>query len=118
MVSRLLHRCGLYLGPEQHLMPATPDNADGYMENTGFVAINDEILIKLGGSWGNPPMLPVDWVEEEAAQCIRAKSQALLQEFQGREPWGWKDPRNSLTLPFWMSICPGVKVVICLRHPS
>ncbi|UCD38408.1 MAG: tetratricopeptide repeat protein, partial [Fidelibacterota bacterium] len=31
--------------------------------------------------------------------------------------WGWKDPRASLTLPFWKSLLPELKVVICLRNP-
>jgi SAM-dependent methyltransferase len=34
-----------------------------------------------------------------------------------RAPWGWKDPRNSLTVPFWRQLIPGLKVVVCLRNP-
>jgi hypothetical protein len=41
----------------------------------------------------------------------------LLREFVGREWWGWKDPRNCLTLPFWQGFFPGMKTVVCLRHP-
>jgi len=33
------------------------------------------------------------------------------------EPWGWKDPRNSLTLELWQSLFPDLKVVVCLRNP-
>lgn len=36
-----------------------------------------------------------------------------------RQPvWGWKDPRNSLTLPFWNALLPDLKVLVCLRHPQ
>ncbi len=31
--------------------------------------------------------------------------------------WGWKDPRTSLTLPFWRKLIPGLKVLNCLRNP-
>ena len=29
--------------------------------------------------------------------------------------WGWKDQRNSLTLPFWEDLLPGLKTVIVVR---
>jgi hypothetical protein len=32
--------------------------------------------------------------------------------------WGWKDPRNSITMPFWRSLLPDAKVVICVRNPA
>jgi hypothetical protein len=31
-------------------------------------------------------------------------------------PWGWKDPRNSITLPFWLDIFPGARVIHVRRH--
>jgi hypothetical protein len=32
-------------------------------------------------------------------------------------PWGWKDPRNTFTLPFWLDIFPEAKVIHIFRHP-
>lgn len=32
-------------------------------------------------------------------------------------PWGWKDPRNTFTLPLWLDIFPGAKVIHIYRHP-
>ena len=55
MVARLLHACGLDLGPESDLMPPAPDNPDGFWENLSFVAMNDELLNELGGAWDWPP---------------------------------------------------------------
>lgn len=37
-----------------------------------------------------------------------------LARFDG--PWGWKDPRNSLTLPIWKRIFPDVRVLV-IRKP-
>lgn len=31
-------------------------------------------------------------------------------------PWGWKDPRNTFTLPFWLDIFPDAKVIHIYRH--
>lgn len=31
-------------------------------------------------------------------------------------PWGWKDPRNTFTLPFWLDIFPNAKVIHICRH--
>ena len=32
-------------------------------------------------------------------------------------PWGWKDPRNTFTLSFWLDIFPEAKVIHIFRHP-
>lgn len=31
-------------------------------------------------------------------------------------PWGWKDPRNTYTLPVWLDIFPEAKVIHIYRH--
>ncbi len=31
-------------------------------------------------------------------------------------PWGWKDPRNTYTLPIWLDIFPEAKVIHTYRH--
>lgn len=116
-VAQLLYKCGLYLGPEDDLFAAGPANPDGYWENKHFVAINRQILEVYGGGWDLPPYMPEGWHEEEALRPLREEAGQLLGEFEGGEPWGWKDPRNCLTLPFWTSLLPDAKVVVCLRNP-
>lgn len=32
------------------------------------------------------------------------------------EPWGWKDPRNTFTLPLWLEVFPSAKVLHITRH--
>jgi hypothetical protein len=117
MVAHLLHECGLYLGPETDLIPPTPDNPDGHWENKKFVDLNDQILHLFGGGWDCPPALPVSWEQEGKLSPLKEKAESLLQEFVGREPWGWKDPRNCLILPLWLQLLPELKVVLCLRNP-
>lgn len=36
--------------------------------------------------------------------------------FRVTEPWGWKDPRNTFTLPFWLHIFPKARVIHITRH--
>lgn len=117
MVTRLLHICGLYLGSDDDLMPAKKDNPGGYWENLKFVGLNDEILNELGGGWDHPPPSSNDWIYNPAYAHLVKKGEVILSEFRGRSLWGWKDPRNSLILPFWLKLRPGLKVIHCVRNP-
>jgi GT2 family glycosyltransferase/glycosyltransferase involved in cell wall biosynthesis len=116
MVARLLHACGLYLGPKNELMPAQADNPDGFWEHLGFVALNDELLSELGGAWDLPPKADQD-VKHPRLEPLRTKAQVLIEGFDSAKVWGWKDPRNSLTLPFWQDLLPGLKTLIMVRNP-
>jgi hypothetical protein len=128
LVANLLRLCGLYLGEEQDLMPATTDNESGYWENEKIRILNDQILRELGGTWDFPPVAADGWAESERFTSLRVKAETLLQEFRDHEPWGWKDPRscltlsfwanlNSLTVPFWYGFGSQLKVVLCIRNP-
>ena len=116
MVTRLLHGCGLYLGPKDALMPPQADNPDGFWEHLGFVALNDELLNALGGAWDLPPKANEN-LSDDRLDPLRMKARLLIEGFQSGQIWGWKDPRNSLTLPFWEDLLPGLKTLIIVRNP-
>ena len=116
MLTRLLHVCGLELGPESELMPAQADNPDGFWEHLRFVALNDEVLNALGGAWDLPPRSDEDF-SDARLDPLRMKAKLLIEEFDSASAWGWKDPRNSLTLPFWKSILPELKTLVIVRNP-
>jgi GT2 family glycosyltransferase/glycosyltransferase involved in cell wall biosynthesis len=116
MLTRLLHSCGLYLGPENELMPAQADNPDGFWEHLGFVALNDELLNELGGAWDLPPKVDEDF-KHPRLDPLRLKARLLIEGFDPSSIWGWKDPRNSLTLPFWQDLLPGLKTLIIVGNP-
>lgn len=109
MVAKLLHAAGLYLGPETDLLP-------GLRENKRFNNINQRILKRLGGSWDDPPAAPETWTAP-ALGDFRTEAEELLASFADREPWGWKDPRSCLTLPFWQGFLNPLSVVIIVRNP-
>jgi GT2 family glycosyltransferase len=116
MVTRLLHRCGLELGPESDLMPPQADNPDGFWEHLGFVALNDELLTELGGAWDLPPGAD-ESLASSRLDPLRLKARLLIERFDSASVWGWKDPRNSLTLRFWQELLPGLKILIVVRNP-
>jgi len=117
MITRLLHRCGLYLGDEGDLLGAAPDNPEGYWENVHFKELNERILDALGGGWDLPPVVSEGWERQPELASLRNEAARLVHGFREIDWWGWKDPRTSLTIPFWKSFFPDLKVVICLRNP-
>lgn len=117
MVALLLAECGLYLGPEDDLMLPAPDNPAGFGENLRFVELNEQLLAEVGGDWDCVPEARPGWLESNSATELQAHAEELVHEFAGLEPWGWKDPRNSITLPFWERITGPIEVVVCVRDP-
>lgn len=118
MIANLLHACGLDLGPEKDFLPPAPNNPEGFFESRSFLRLNDAILKELGGSWDDPPRLDdADWENGPDIRRLYERAGDLVRRFDGREPWGWKDPRNCLTLPLWRKLLPAMKVLICVRNP-
>jgi len=117
MVARLLNLCGLYLGEDSDLKGVGPDNPDGFWENSEFRNINEEILRKLGRGWDLPFSVAAGWELQPQMTPLRDIASTVIEPFKYSEPWGWKDPRNSLTLPFWKNLLTNLRVVVCLRDP-
>lgn len=117
MIARLLHQCGLYLGPEQELLGAHGGNPEGHFEHTGFLKIDDALLQHLGGSWDAPPEFRPGWESDASLKELLAEARALLATFAGKRTWGWKEPRTTILLPFWKSLVPNLRFVICVRSP-
>lgn len=116
LMARLLNLSGLYLGRESELLGAGPDNPEGHWEHEGLMQVNEELLAECGGGWDYPPVPPAF---DDVARTARFVPRALahLAGFAGHSHWGWKDPRNSLTLPFWRHLVDPIHVVVCVRHP-
>lgn len=124
LTARLLNLAGVYLGPEEDLLTRTgiPVNPRGFWEHRGLSRINQRILSRLGGSWSEPPPLPSGWEASKELASEREDARALLaRTFGGHALWGWKDSRNSLTMPFWRPLVEELgceaRYVICLRNP-
>ncbi|NIW80243.1 MAG: sulfotransferase family protein, partial [Calditrichae bacterium] len=117
MVSRVLNLAGLYLGADEKIMPPAPENQEGFWEHLDIVAINEEVLASIGAAWDFIPEFESGWETADALNSLYERAREILQPFEKQEFWGWKDPRNSITLPFWKHLLPDVKVILCVRHP-
>lgn len=125
MVTRILNLCGLSLGHTRDLLDPDSgllninrrDNPQGYWENTHFVLINNAILEQFGGNIYVPPILEPGWTQDERLAPLRQQARDLLAGFDPNTAWGWKDPRNTLTLPFWHELVPDLRLIVCVRNP-
>ena len=116
MITRMLNLCGMDLGAPQDMMPASPDNPEGYWEHNWFTHANNIILDRFAGAWDIVPEYPDNWQELAALLEVKAEAERRFAQFGGKV-WGWKDPRNSITMAFWRQFAPQMKVLVCLRNP-
>lgn len=117
-VTRALHALGLSLARGDDLMGATESNPAGHFESWSLTALNDELLLALGGTWSAPPELSTGWEEDAAAAPLVGPAEDTFHAAHPSAPWVWKDPRTSLTLPFWRRVLGGSPAVVVFRHPA
>lgn len=119
VAARLLNVLGVDLGREERLIPAAADNPRGFWENSDIVAINNEILDRLGGNLVALPPFPGGWEQAPELADLRVRARTVIAEsFSGARHCAWKDPRACLTIAFWQQIIPGMKYLFCLRDPA
>lgn len=116
MVAKQLSQAGLYLGPDSALMPPASENPEGFFEHLAFVDLNDEVLNVAGSGWDCPPPVQTDWTGA-AFDRHREQARSLAVPLAEHGVWGWKDPRTSLTIPFWESALGPLRVVVVVRNP-
>ena len=103
-------------------------------ESLFFQNINKWIMSINSSTWDNPKTF-IDTIDNESHNmilnkiCILLKSRANCRYFGFKNlfnkkdffnlnyNWGWKDPRNIFTLPFWIDLFPESKIIIVKRHP-
>jgi hypothetical protein len=121
MVTRMLNLLGVDLGDEAGLLaPEERDNARGYWEPRWMIELNEELLRTVGSGTFEPFHPAPGWERAPELEPLRERARSLLREhFSDAPVWGWKDPRTSLTLPFWRQLIDApVRFVVCVRSPS
>jgi hypothetical protein len=124
MMTGLLEGLGLFIG-------ANKDNND---ESNFFQRMNDWTLKQAGGSWDNPKMIDAllenksvrDLVTDYFRFSLHSPRQIFFLGWQNylkgqrlnamTTPWGWKDPRNTYTLPLWLELYPNAKIIHIYRN--
>lgn len=122
LLAEILDRLGVFMGADRQ--------ADS--ESVTFMSINEGILHQCGAFWSEPMsahfvLAQPEFVEQLAASA-RATLVAQLGQYQGRSGWrpgsapeetppfGWKDPRNTFTLPVWRQVFPKSRTIHIVRH--
>ena len=116
--TRMLNLLGLPLCRDDDLVQDSVGNPSGHWESASLVQFNDRLLWTIGASWWCPQRPNATWVGEPlVAPALRAAPTIFAAGHAGPQ-WAWKDPRTSLTLPFWLTALD-VKplVVLCTRNP-
>jgi hypothetical protein len=123
MVSELLDALGLFVGRQLQ---------DDH-ESTWFLDVNEQMMTRVGATWDRPTawldfLAHPDAVDMTAAALEADVSSHRFRTFLGRRglaprplaafdrPWGWKDPRTVFTLPVWLRLFPGAKLVYIVRN--
>lgn len=124
LVTRVLEDLGLFVGRRLQ--------ADH--ESVFFVRLNDWILRQANASWDRPSGIDDLLADAKAVPLIVDYLQLRLNSphaagylgaaaglkagfrWQPRAPWGWKDPRTTFTLPFWLQLFPQARLIHVARN--
>jgi hypothetical protein len=125
MLTRMLDDLGLFVG----------SRVTGNHEAIFFRDLNDWLLTQCSGGLENPGTIKYLLGDDEtralygdfikfSMKTPRAVSFLGLGKYLRYRtpadldiPWGWKDPRNTFTLSFWLDIFPEARVIHIYRHP-
>jgi len=101
---------GIYFGDVLH--KGSPRNAKGFHEPRALLYMHEDLLLKNGGAWHDPPSA-ISW--DPLHKAVRD----LFIESRSDKPlWAFKDPRTLLVLEGWLEVLPNLKFVGIFRHPA
>lgn len=116
LIAKGLQESGVDMGVRH--INKNKHNPHGHYENYSFINLNDHILKVAGGSWDKPP--------SEAAITALAGDHRITETIkcgiklysEGRELWGWKDPRTCLTIRLFEPYLVNPHYIFCFRQPE
>lgn len=124
ILAKILHTCGVYLGADQNI----------HDESFFFLRKNQWMYNLSHASWDNPStfkfllnnsVIRQHVIDELKKQINSNEIKKFLGGFiyykmklmkYSPQMWGWKDPRNSYTLPIWLEIFPRAKIIHIVRN--
>jgi hypothetical protein len=120
LVVDVLHKLGVFMGAD----------AQADSESVTFMLLNEDILHQCGAFWSEPMAAHFLLAEPQAQAQLAAHALAAVDSQLDRyggptgwhrsanelPPFGWKDPRNTFTLPVWKRVFPNLRAVHVVRH--
>lgn len=120
MITRSLAALGVNLG--HGLLEPSFDNPKGFFEDKAVVNLDQVLLRFAGAAWDRPPDPGSTVVRMlSVGKHARAASFLMNSRLRASAPFGLKDPRMCVLLPFWRpvlsSLSANVRCILALRHP-
>jgi GT2 family glycosyltransferase len=120
LVAELFRRAGVFMG--ERLIPPDAFKPRGYFEDTEFVTLSREMLAAAcpqgDEGWPDWGWTTQEHLREEIWTRYEGRGRQLADARNASHPlWGWKDPRASLLLDFWLRILPNAKFIFVCREP-
>jgi len=102
VATRLINLLGVPAPLDHDLLPPDEGNPSGYWESSSLVDFNDKLLAALESDMTCPASLTPGWERDPKLDSLRRDAAATFARVFPDQQWVFKDPRNSLTLPFWV----------------
>lgn len=111
LTASILGSAGVYLG--DRLVGVDVGNDKGHFEDVDFVEFHKQVLrsqsLDADGLTFQTQMPVADRYVKIAQDLTKEKSRHCL--------WGWKDPRTTLFLDFWLQLLPDANFLLVYRSP-
>lgn len=115
LTANLLAAAGAYV---DNSIAADDRNPHGFFESRAVVEINRLILGYLGVTFKWVPKFEPTWPLAPKLNRYRERARRVVSELEQYPVWVMKDPRFSITLPFWLPLFDRpIRTVLCLRNP-
>ena len=116
-LTRVINLLGIPLADRSDLWLELPGNNAGYWESASLAQLNERLLGRLKATWWCPPPPGQESRLSREAGLV-AEARRMFCDLHPTRRWVWKDPRTSLTLPFWRAVLSDSFVgVLALRRP-
>lgn len=112
LVTKVLEKSGIFMGVIK----------DHNYEAMHFLSLNQQTMWAAHADWQEPRVpekiywktMPADVLFYEHFRTYGRMAKLMLRL---KSPaWGWKDPRNTFTLPMWLELYPKAKVIHVIRN--
>ncbi|MEM9151580.1 MAG: sulfotransferase, partial [Cyanobacteria bacterium P01_F01_bin.3] len=110
MLAGSLRNAGVYFGGV--LEKPSARNPKGLHEAPAILFMQEDLLLKNGGSWHQPPESVVWQPMHKAVRDL------FIESRKEKTFWAFKDPRTLLTLEGWFEVLPDLKCIGIFRHPA